>query len=62
MSRRSLSLSTLSALVVGLGASTATHSAGFQLLEQNASGLGNAMQALRRIRRTPASSITTRPA
>jgi long-chain fatty acid transport protein len=32
----------LSAFVVGLGAATAAHSAGFQLLEQNASGLGNA--------------------
>ncbi|KMJ92360.1 fatty acid transporter [Achromobacter xylosoxidans] len=42
MSRRSLSLSTLSAIVVGLGATSAAHGAGFQLLEQNASGLGNA--------------------
>ena len=42
MSRRSLSLSTLSVIVAGLGASTVAHSAGFQLLEQNASGLGNA--------------------
>ena len=39
MSRRSLSLSTLSVIVAGLGASTVAHSAGFQLLEQNASGL-----------------------
>ena len=41
-SKRSLSLSTLSAVAVGLGAATTAHSAGFQLLEQNASGLGNA--------------------
>ena len=33
MSRRSLSLSTLSAIVVGLGATSAAHGAGFQLLE-----------------------------
>ena len=32
MSRRSLSLSTLSVIVAGLGASTVAHSAGFQLL------------------------------
>jgi len=42
MRRRSLSLSTLSAILVGLGASATSYAAGFQLLEQNASGLGNA--------------------
>lgn len=62
MSRRSLSLSTLSAIVVGLGATSAAHGAGFQLLEQNASGLGNAYGARRQIRKTPASSTTTRRA
>uniref|UniRef100_UPI003341B11C OmpP1/FadL family transporter n=1 Tax=Castellaniella defragrans TaxID=75697 RepID=UPI003341B11C len=36
------SLRIVSALVLGLGAAGAAHSAGFQLLEQNASGLGNA--------------------
>ncbi|MFC4296836.1 OmpP1/FadL family transporter [Castellaniella hirudinis] len=35
-------LKTLSALVLGLGTAGIAHSAGFQLLEQNASGLGNA--------------------
>ncbi len=42
MRSRLLALSTLSAVVVGLGATTVAHSAGFQLLEQNGSGLGNA--------------------
>src|SRR5690606_2820282 len=35
-------LKTLSALILGLGAMGIAHGAGFQLLEQNASGLGNA--------------------
>ncbi|WP_368639896.1 porin [Castellaniella ginsengisoli] len=35
-------IKTLSALILGLGAMGAAHGAGFQLLEQNASGLGNA--------------------
>jgi long-chain fatty acid transport protein len=35
-------LKTLSALVLGLGAASIAHGAGFSLLEQNASGLGNA--------------------
>lgn len=37
----SISIRTASAVLLGLGAGTA-HAAGFQLLEQNASGLGNA--------------------
>nr|WP_323018961.1 porin [Castellaniella sp.] len=36
------SIKTLSALIIGLGAIGTAHGAGFQLLEQNASGLGNA--------------------
>lgn len=35
-------LKTLSALILGLGAAGVAHGAGFQLLEQNASGIGNA--------------------
>lgn len=35
-------LKTLSALILGLGAAGVAHAAGFQLLEQNASGLGSA--------------------
>jgi long-chain fatty acid transport protein len=35
-------LKTLSALILGLGAAGVAHGAGFQLLEQNASGLGSA--------------------
>ncbi|WP_298014732.1 porin [uncultured Castellaniella sp.] len=36
------SIKTLSALIIGLGGIGAAHAAGFQLLEQNGSGLGNA--------------------
>ena len=36
------SLKTLSALILGLGTMGIAHGAGFQLLEQNASGLGSA--------------------
>lgn len=35
-------IKTLSAVIIGLGAAGAAHGAGFQLLEQNASGLGSA--------------------
>ena len=35
-------LKTLSALILGLGATGVAHAAGFQLLEQNASGIGSA--------------------
>ncbi|MGB6006602.1 OmpP1/FadL family transporter [Castellaniella sp.] len=36
------SIKTLSALIIGLGSIGAAHAAGFQLQEQNASGIGNA--------------------
>jgi len=41
MSRQKFLIKTISAVVLGMG-SAAVHAAGFQLLEQNASGLGNA--------------------
>lgn len=42
MMKTQYTLKTLSALVLGLGAASIAHGAGFSLLEQNASGLGNA--------------------
>lgn len=58
MQRKELARLIPAALV--LMAPAASHAAGFQLLEQNASGLGNAYAGSAAVATTPAPSTSTR--